>query len=129
MIERGAGPTVVNLSKGASARVETERDHDTIGDPAWHICNASNVLCLFSLAHFSKIVFLVCHAGHPFGVRVWIPRAENSSWSVLTALSKNTSSKDAPSVVSAGCRAGNANHGLDPVVLPIYRNYPKLRQS
>jgi hypothetical protein len=31
--------------------------------------------------------------------------------------------------VGAGCRAGNANHGLDPVDLPIYRNYPNCAKA
>jgi hypothetical protein len=55
MIERGAGADCRQSIEGASARVETERDHDTIGAPAWHINNASNVLCLFSFAHFSGL--------------------------------------------------------------------------
>jgi len=47
------GPTVVNLSKGASARV----DADAITTPSVprlaHAYSASDFLCLFGFAHFS----------------------------------------------------------------------------
>ena len=46
------GPTVVNLSKGASARV----DADAITTPSvprlTHFYSAGDLLCLFSFAHF-----------------------------------------------------------------------------
>jgi hypothetical protein len=48
-------PTVVNLSKGASARV----DADAITTPSVprlaHVYSASDFLCLFGFAHFSGL--------------------------------------------------------------------------